>query len=65
MVHPFPLFESIWTPSREVAVTPEVMAALTAGGCSHRCFGRQGFCGRSLRHDRLSERDRPSQAPAC
>ena len=31
MAHPFPLFESIWTPSREVAVTPEVMAALTAG----------------------------------
>ena len=31
MAHPLPLFESIWTPSRDVAVTPEIMAALTAG----------------------------------
>ena len=28
MAHPFPLFESIWTPSREIAVTPDV----TLGG---------------------------------
>ncbi len=31
MAHTFPLFESIWIPSREVAVTPEVTAALTNG----------------------------------
>ena len=31
MPHPFPLFESIWSPSREIAVTPEVTAALNSG----------------------------------
>ena len=31
MVHPFPLFESIWTPSREIAVTPDVTEALKNG----------------------------------
>jgi len=31
MAHPFPLFESIWTPSREIAVTPEVTEALRNG----------------------------------
>ncbi len=31
MAHTFPLFESIWIPSREVAVTPEVTAAPTNG----------------------------------
>ena len=31
MPHPFPLFESIWTPSREIAVTPDVTAALNSG----------------------------------
>ena len=31
MAHPFPLFESIWTPSREIAVTPEVSEALRNG----------------------------------
>jgi len=31
MAHLITLFEWIWTPSRVVAVTPEVMAALTAG----------------------------------
>ena len=30
-MHPFPLFESIWTPSREIAVTPEVTEALRNG----------------------------------
>ena len=28
MAHPFPLFESIWTPNREIAVAPEVTEAL-------------------------------------
>lgn len=28
MAHPFPLFEAVWTPSREGAVTPEVTRAL-------------------------------------
>ncbi len=28
MAHPFPLFESIWTPNREIAVVPEVTEAL-------------------------------------
>jgi hypothetical protein len=31
MAHPFPLFESIWTPSREIAVTTEVTKALKNG----------------------------------
>ncbi len=31
MVHPFPLFESIWSPSRKIAVTPEVTEALREG----------------------------------
>jgi hypothetical protein len=31
MAHPFPLFESIWTPSRELAVTPEITDALKNG----------------------------------
>ena len=28
MAHPFPLFEQIWTPPREVLVTPEITSAL-------------------------------------
>ena len=28
MAHPFPLFESIWTPNRDIAVTPEITEAL-------------------------------------
>jgi len=28
MAYSFPLFESIWTPSREIAVIPEVTQAL-------------------------------------
>ena len=31
MTHPFPLFEPIWSPSREVLVTPEITSALEAG----------------------------------
>ena len=31
MAHPFPLFEPIWSPSREVLVTPEITSALAAG----------------------------------
>src|ERR1044071_8732643 len=31
MAHPFPLFESIWTPSREIAVAPDVTEALKDG----------------------------------
>ena len=31
MTHPFPLFEPIWSPSREVLVTPEITSALQAG----------------------------------
>ena len=31
MTHPFPLFEPIWSPSREVLVTPEITSALDAG----------------------------------
>jgi hypothetical protein len=31
MTHPFPLFEPIWIPSREVLVTPEITSALEAG----------------------------------
>lgn len=31
MAHPFPLFDSIWTPSREIAVTPDVTKALKNG----------------------------------
>ena len=31
MAHPFPLFEPIWSPSREVLVTPEVTSALEGG----------------------------------
>ena len=31
MAQPFPLFEPIWTPSREVLVTPEISSALEAG----------------------------------
>jgi tRNA(Ile)-lysidine synthase TilS/MesJ len=30
MTHPFPLFEPIWSPSREVLVTPEITSALEA-----------------------------------
>ena len=29
--HPFPLFEPIWSPSREVLVTPEITSALELG----------------------------------
>jgi tRNA(Ile)-lysidine synthase TilS/MesJ len=31
MAHPFPLFEQIWTPPREVLVTPEITSALEGG----------------------------------
>ena len=31
MTHPFPLLEPIWSPSREVLVTPEITSALEAG----------------------------------
>lgn len=31
MAHPFPLFEQIWTPTREVLVTPEITSALEVG----------------------------------
>ena len=31
MPHPFPLFEQIWTPPREVLVTPEITSALDGG----------------------------------
>jgi 3'-phosphoadenosine 5'-phosphosulfate sulfotransferase (PAPS reductase)/FAD synthetase len=31
MTHPFPLFEPIWSPSREVLVTPEITSVLEAG----------------------------------
>jgi len=31
MAHPFPLFEPIWSPSREVLVTPEITSALEGG----------------------------------
>jgi len=31
MTHPFPLFEPIWSPSREVLVTPEITSVLKAG----------------------------------
>jgi 3'-phosphoadenosine 5'-phosphosulfate sulfotransferase (PAPS reductase)/FAD synthetase len=31
MTHPFPLFEPIWSPSREVLVTPEITSAIEAG----------------------------------
>ena len=31
MTHPFPLFEPIWSPSREVLVTPEITSAFEAG----------------------------------
>ena len=31
MTHPFPLFEPIWIPSRDVLVTPEITSALEAG----------------------------------
>jgi hypothetical protein len=31
MAHPFPLFEQIWTPRREVLVTPEITSALERG----------------------------------
>jgi 3'-phosphoadenosine 5'-phosphosulfate sulfotransferase (PAPS reductase)/FAD synthetase len=31
MAHPFPLFESIWTPNREIAVAPDVTEALRHG----------------------------------
>ena len=31
MTHPFPLFEPIWSPSREVLVTPEITSALEVG----------------------------------
>jgi 3'-phosphoadenosine 5'-phosphosulfate sulfotransferase (PAPS reductase)/FAD synthetase len=31
MSHPFPLFEQIWTPTREVLVTPEITSALEVG----------------------------------
>ena len=31
MTHPFPLFEPIWIPSREVLVTSEITSALEAG----------------------------------
>ena len=31
MAHPFPLFEPIWSPGREVLVTPEITSALEAG----------------------------------
>lgn len=31
MAHPFPLFEPIWSPSRQVVVTPEITSALEVG----------------------------------
>jgi len=31
MAHPFPLFEPIWSPSRDVLVTPEITSALEVG----------------------------------
>jgi hypothetical protein len=31
MAHPFPLFEPIWSRSREVLVTPEITSALEVG----------------------------------
>ena len=31
MAHSFPLFEQIWTPTREVLVTPEITSALEVG----------------------------------
>jgi len=31
MAHPFPLFEQIWTPAREVLVNPEITSALEGG----------------------------------
>jgi 3'-phosphoadenosine 5'-phosphosulfate sulfotransferase (PAPS reductase)/FAD synthetase len=31
MAHPFPLFEQIWPPTREVLVTPEITSALEVG----------------------------------
>lgn len=31
MAHPFPLFAPIWSPSREVLVTPEITSALEVG----------------------------------
>lgn len=34
MAHPFPLFEPIWSPSREVAVTPEVSLAIRRGAAA-------------------------------
>jgi hypothetical protein len=52
MAHPFPLFEQIWTPPREVLVTPEITSALE--GRAAVAIGVSGGKDSELLHFRLS-----------
>ena len=64
MAHPFPLFEQIWTPTREVLVTPEITSALEVGAAvAIGVSGGKGLGGYCRGDYRLPRRCRTPRPP--